>query len=212
MFFLMIRRPPRSTRTDTLFPYTTLVRSSTSATAVIDRTGIALAPVAGATTTSVVERGSARIVGLVSGPTGPVPGATVRIERLVAGRSVRTDVVAGGDGRFVAEGLPGGRYRVRSFAPPLLAQLEAEVRFLADRQEHSFDLVVEDHSGLDVSASAAPSPAQVDAPVNLVVQLGWRQVDADGVVPPHPLQGIRIELTGLPHWRPRYRQRPVWGK
>src|SRR3546814_17908258 len=26
----MIRRPPRSTRTDTLFPYTTLFRSSTS--------------------------------------------------------------------------------------------------------------------------------------------------------------------------------------
>src|SRR3546814_10820833 len=28
-FFLMIRRPPRSTRTDTLFPYTTLFRSAT---------------------------------------------------------------------------------------------------------------------------------------------------------------------------------------
>src|SRR3546814_20413817 len=28
-FFLMIRRPPRSTRTDTLFPYTTLFRSVT---------------------------------------------------------------------------------------------------------------------------------------------------------------------------------------
>src|SRR3546814_16369034 len=28
-FFLMIRRPPRSTRTDTLFPYTTLFRSFT---------------------------------------------------------------------------------------------------------------------------------------------------------------------------------------
>src|SRR3546814_14700319 len=26
-FFLMVRRPPRSTRTDTLFPYTTLFRS-----------------------------------------------------------------------------------------------------------------------------------------------------------------------------------------
>src|SRR3546814_15088757 len=26
-YFLMIRRPPRSTRTDTLFPYTTLFRS-----------------------------------------------------------------------------------------------------------------------------------------------------------------------------------------
>src|SRR3546814_14099552 len=30
--FLMLRRPPRSTRTDTLFPYTTLFRSSGSAT------------------------------------------------------------------------------------------------------------------------------------------------------------------------------------
>src|SRR3546814_7014523 len=27
VFFLMIRRPPRSTRTDTLFPYTTLFRA-----------------------------------------------------------------------------------------------------------------------------------------------------------------------------------------
>src|SRR3546814_15765513 len=27
IFILMIRRPPKSTRTDTLFPYTTLVRS-----------------------------------------------------------------------------------------------------------------------------------------------------------------------------------------
>src|SRR3546814_7686379 len=30
-FFLMIRRPPRSTRTDTLFPYTTLFRSGVDA-------------------------------------------------------------------------------------------------------------------------------------------------------------------------------------
>src|SRR3546814_1848230 len=32
-FFLMIRRPPRSTRTDTLFPYTTLFRSAGGAPA-----------------------------------------------------------------------------------------------------------------------------------------------------------------------------------
>src|SRR3546814_6192545 len=30
LFFLRIRRPPRSTRTDTLFPYTTLFRSHAS--------------------------------------------------------------------------------------------------------------------------------------------------------------------------------------
>src|SRR3546814_1982901 len=38
-FFLLIRRPPRSTRTDTLFPYTTLFRSPcwTSRVACADR-------------------------------------------------------------------------------------------------------------------------------------------------------------------------------
>src|SRR3546814_6235593 len=35
VFFLMIRRPPRSTRTDTLFPYTTLFRSRDEALRVL---------------------------------------------------------------------------------------------------------------------------------------------------------------------------------
>src|SRR3546814_4989843 len=35
-FFLMIRRPPRSTRTDTLFPYTTLFRSVVAGAVVDD--------------------------------------------------------------------------------------------------------------------------------------------------------------------------------
>src|SRR3546814_7265445 len=35
IFFLMIRRPPRSTRTDTLFPYTTLFRSDAQAEAFV---------------------------------------------------------------------------------------------------------------------------------------------------------------------------------
>src|SRR3546814_4019249 len=39
-FFLMIRRPPISTRTDTLFPYTTLFRSDRPQHSRIDRAGI----------------------------------------------------------------------------------------------------------------------------------------------------------------------------
>src|SRR3546814_13694102 len=39
LFFLMIRRPPRSTRTDTLFPYTTLFRSAAAAAAPADFEG-----------------------------------------------------------------------------------------------------------------------------------------------------------------------------
>src|SRR3546814_3739533 len=41
VFFLKIRRPPRSTRTDTLFPYTTLFRSRRAGVAVDGRRGVA---------------------------------------------------------------------------------------------------------------------------------------------------------------------------
>src|SRR3546814_8419921 len=38
-FFLMLRRPPRSTRTDTLFPYTTLFRSVAHSRSSVPRGG-----------------------------------------------------------------------------------------------------------------------------------------------------------------------------
>src|SRR3546814_11648394 len=44
--FLMIRRPPRSTRTDTLFPYTTLFRSHIATLLVLEAFALALAGVA----------------------------------------------------------------------------------------------------------------------------------------------------------------------
>src|SRR3546814_11576463 len=43
IFFLLIRRPPRSTRTDTLFPYTTLFRSEDPRDAFFSRHGARLA-------------------------------------------------------------------------------------------------------------------------------------------------------------------------
>src|SRR3546814_17327989 len=43
-FFLMILRPPRSTRTDSLFPYTTLFRSYRNLGASYVQTGLAIDP------------------------------------------------------------------------------------------------------------------------------------------------------------------------
>src|SRR3546814_4379844 len=45
-FFLMKRRPPRSTRTDTLFPYTTLFRSKATHQAAVDASRWAWWPIA----------------------------------------------------------------------------------------------------------------------------------------------------------------------
>src|SRR3546814_13263458 len=56
-FFLMIRRPPRSTRTDTLFPYTTLFRSFTTVSHVINKTRPVSADATGRVNAAIAELG-----------------------------------------------------------------------------------------------------------------------------------------------------------
>src|SRR3546814_3273182 len=75
-FFLMIRRPPRSTRTDPLFPYTTLFRSGHD-TALADQ--VAASPMENHWT----QRAQAAIVRAGRGPTErgeSAPGARTRSE------------------------------------------------------------------------------------------------------------------------------------
>src|SRR3546814_3875270 len=74
----MIRRPPRSTRTDTLFPYTTLFRSADSVKLTADG---GLLTVAGRIDTSGVNGGD---VGLF-GRTGVTLAATAVIDATASG-------------------------------------------------------------------------------------------------------------------------------
>jgi hypothetical protein len=172
-------------------------------TTVVDYSGVMLAGVRGETTSTIVETGTATLTGSVQGPGGLIPGATVRIERLVADREVRTDVLTGPDGRFVLGAVPGGRYRVRAFLAPSYIQLEPEVRFLADGEEHTFDLTVEQVGGLVVRADVAPDTPVVDEPVNLVAAVLSRTVGADGILRSTPVTGASVELVGLGRWRLR---------
>src|SRR3546814_17719757 len=80
----MIRRPPRSTRTDTLFPYTTLFRSVGDGRS---GTGIAPAPATGA----------ANAVHLVDGVSERV-GARVDFDRLDAAEQCDPVWLPGGSG------------------------------------------------------------------------------------------------------------------
>src|SRR3546814_11955588 len=81
----MIRRPPRSTRTDTLFPYTTLFRSDRSVRWTICRFGSAATPLLSPHLEEVVE---------------------IRIEQDAASYAARSVVVVPDHHPFVAGGLP----------------------------------------------------------------------------------------------------------
>lgn len=97
-------------------------RAVTTSSQAPDLSGALLTPVAGrVTTTAVAVRpGNATLRGLVLGPDGPVPGATVRLERLVDDGAGRLDIATDGGGAWNTS-APSGPPAV--FVPPSRATL-----------------------------------------------------------------------------------------
>ena len=161
----------------------------------------ALPAVDGTTTTALPPNvGRARLSGFVTGPQGPVPGAVVRLERVIGGETQTVDVATGADGRYDAAGIGGGRYRVRAFLAPTLAQPTGQVLFLTDGEERTVDLTVEAFAEPSVSIAVAPDPLLLDQPLNLAVRVSGRLVDPDGVVRTQPLVGGTVEVTAGGGW------------
>lgn len=174
--------------------------SSTSSTAVeettttVDRSRIVLQPVSGQTTTTLAEFGDAILSGVVTGPDGPVPGATVRIERLVGDAVQVREVRTREDGTWVLEGLPGGRMRARAYAPPSLTMLEPEIFFLSESQPRELRFTLSEHSGVLVRSDVTPRAPTVGSAVNLAVQVVRRVVDDQGVARTQPIPDVPLEV------------------
>src|SRR3546814_20599549 len=90
----MIRRPPRSTRTDTLFPYTTLFRSSQTAPAAVPAPAAPASPVE---LKDVIERDPNYVIGISYPPhINQYPGLAAELQRYAdAARSELMPDVAG---------------------------------------------------------------------------------------------------------------------
>jgi hypothetical protein len=173
---------------------------TTPSTAPIDLTAVSLVGVDGTTTTTPVRSlGTAHVSGFVKGPDGPVPGATVRFEHL-AGPAVRTDVTSGPDGHYDAPNMAGGRYRVRAFLAPSLAQTDPVVFFLTDGELRGLDLTVDSFTPFAVNSAMAPDPPLRDQQATFVVRVGARSVDGDGIVRVQPVANAIVDLTGTQGW------------
>jgi hypothetical protein len=145
--------------------------------------------------TIVFGPGQVTITGRVLGPDGPVPGASVRIERVVGTQSVSTIVIADEEGRYRLSDVEGGQIRLQAFRVPDLGQAESVVDF-ADKV-YTKDLSMERFDGTRVQWAIAPQKLVVGRPANLVIQVGTRRVDEDGVIRTNPIAGIGVTLTPL---------------
>lgn len=175
---------------------------TTTTTAAPDFSNVALEPVRGRTTTTLALGGGiATLQGTVIGPEGPVAGATVRIERLVDDAVAVAEVQTQPDGTWQLAGILGGRFRVRAWRPPDLAQVEPEIFFLSGAETKALNLPVNRYQGLTAVGDVAPNPPVVDEPANLVIQVTNRGVDEEGVVRGISAAGVEVELFGSAEWR-----------
>ena len=177
-------------------------RPTTSTTARPDLSEVALAGVPGATTTSVaLGPGKASFDGVVVGPSGPVAGATILLERQVGEGIASATLTADGNGRWKAEAVLGGRWRVRAWRAPDLALTTPESLFLEDKEERQLQLTLAEFTGVVVTSSVAPSPPIVDELSRLVVRAYTRSVREDGVVRNDPVPFVELSLAGSSQWR-----------
>lgn len=181
----------------TLLPAPSSTSSTTpaSTTTSPDYSLIALEAFAGQTTTSAPrETGTTTVRGVVVGPDGPVPGAVVRIDRLVGGSVQRTDVTADENGGFLATDLPGGRFRVRGFLAPDLALLEPALFYVADGGDQEVRLTLERFAGYAAEVGTTPPQPMVGQGVNLAVRIVEWVVDGDGVARQVPVATMPVRL------------------
>lgn len=175
--------------------------STTIGDSVVEEPGVLVQPlqlasVAGKTTTTVaIGPGSASLSGRVLGPGGAVGGATVRLERIVGGGSASRDVTADEAGNWTASDIKGGRYRVRAWRSPDLAQTKPDIFFLTSTEQKKLDLrITAFGGGLSVSSSVSPNPPISGQSATITVTAASKSVDASGVVRSAGGSGTTLEL------------------
>jgi hypothetical protein len=142
--------------------------------------------------------GNAALSGTVSGPQGPVDGATVHVERLVGMGVATADATTSSGGSWQMPSILGGSYRVRAFKSPDLAQSPFQVFFLAGNERKVVDFKLAATGGDRITAAINPSPPRFDQPGTLTVTLGVARVDDQGrpALTPHP--GVALSLSTVP--------------
>jgi hypothetical protein len=154
------------------------------------------APVSGSPPTTAVAMGPglATINGDVLGPNGPVEGATVEVQRFVGDATATTQATTAADGSFSVPAILGGRYRVRAWQVPALADTTPQVFFLGGSVTKTLSLQLTSFSGLKVATDVNPSSPFTGQAVNLAVVVSQRSVGADGDVTQVPQPAVAVVL------------------
>ncbi len=187
--------PLSSTTTSTVDPHALHVPADFQ---LPDTRFVSLLPVSGRPLPSPpipVTGGHATVSGVVTGPAGPVGGATVRIERWVGTASGSINVSTDGGGRFAAGNLLGGHYKVRAWLQPSLTTFKAATGFVADNGRLTANVSMEQHDAYVVQLAARTGAITVGQPFAVVTLVTQETVDPNGIVLPVPVPNNSVSLS-----------------
>jgi hypothetical protein len=153
------------------------------------------------TPTVVFGPGQATVSGTVISDEGAIPGASILVERIVAGGVATMTLQTAEDGTWTLPQVLGGRYRIRAWRAPEYAQTTPSAVFVGSTETKTLQLRVRRIGGLSVKASIAPDPPRLGNDANLVVLVSLKVVDENGVARATPQSNVRVDLTGSGGWR-----------
>ena len=147
-----------------------------------------------------IAPGTASLTGMVTGPNGPVGGATVQIDRFTGTAFVSARTTTAADGTWSFRNILGGSFRVRAWQAPTLDMQGPQTLFLAAGQPESVTLQLTAYSGPQVQAAINPSPPVINEPANMVLEITNPVVDANGILTSAPVANTPVTLVNGPGW------------
>ncbi|MDP1792942.1 MAG: carboxypeptidase-like regulatory domain-containing protein [Acidimicrobiales bacterium] len=168
----------------------------------LDYSNVPIKGVTGKTPTPsvLVQPGKATLSGTVIGDEGLIAGAKVNVERIVNGQVGQVVLLTLDDGTWSLPMVLGGRYRIRAWRAPDLAQTTATALFLGATETKNIELKVRSIGGTSVVASFAPKVPLTNRDTQLVVRVAEKTVSDEGIVHAVPIEGVRAELIGSSSW------------
>lgn len=152
--------------------------------------GIEAAPVPKVT----VQGGSAQLKGLISGPTGPLQGAEVVIQRFTTDGAAVVRTQTNAEGRWRVRNMHGGRFRVRAYVPGQFGSSGSEVFFLKDGEIKTHNVNLAGPSDAPIVTGLAFGEAFVGGQGTALVFVANRVIDDLGRTQQVPSAGIQVTL------------------
>ncbi len=138
--------------------------------------------------------GEAAFNGTVVGPTGPVGGAVVRLERHTTEGIASVQTTTDALGTWSATGLVGGRWRVRTYVPNLYTSGPSQIFFLANGDEVEVNTTLTAPSEVPVVELVGHASTYINQSYTYAVTVGVPRVDEEGRVVVVPAAGARVSV------------------